>query len=302
MKNTMHSWGAAVGLVMFASAISQIAAAQGAGEVVVGSVDGTPLLAAPISTETARAIFAFRNQRRPDGASDDQVIAQYQQEFACSRLKTAITQAAIDKEIRRYGIGVSDAEAEEAWREQLSHVDVDAMARNTREDAAVVLSALSAVYDSGQDPDSVFRDYLATHGVDRRAWDVYLEQGRDKEWRTQFALRTSVTSTSIASALETMKPVVAQQKLDAAIDQELSTQDSYFRTYLNESRVSEVKRPDGTVGLLMAAEPLQYLRDKRDQWWKARYAQLRVVLNDPAAAQACRLDSLGLLIQGSAGH
>jgi hypothetical protein len=296
----MHYIGlATLGLMI---ATSGAVFAQRTDKVVAGTVDGAPLEVRPVSSETARAVFAFQNHRSPAGPSDEKEVGRRQQELTCSRLQVAVGQVVLDEQIRRYGILVSEFEAREAWREELSHIDVDSWVGKIQAESAVIGAALTAVYEGDQDPEMVFQTSVAPHGIEKTAWQVYLEQGRSKEWRTNFAYRVRLTSAAMLGATNSAKPGLARRKLDAIIDRELSVPDYTFLLYLNELHASEVHNPDGTATLRMNADHLSYLRNNRDQWWKGKYAQLRVVLSDPTMAAACGLDTTGVRTAGSTGQ
>jgi hypothetical protein len=163
--------------------------------------------------------------------------------------------------------------------------------------------------DQGQDPDKVYQAQIAPLGQPKNVWEANLVQWRDPESRAKLA-KTAATFTKLTAAdmnkgmAKATQELLEKQKLDDAVDTQLAAEDPQFRTYLDEWRKGfvrptpfEWKGPSN-----MEASHLNYLKAKRDEFWRARYAEQQVTLNDPTLADQCNLGTtLGAKVAGSKG-
>ena len=86
-----------------------------------------------------------------------------------------------------------------------------------------------------------------------------------------------------------MERMLLSQKLDEAVIAKLTAEDPQFRADLKQNPLYPGE-PLNTPGL-------QYMSDKINEFWKSRYAQQQVTLDDPKLADQCRLAAFGVKLQ-----
>lgn len=90
------------------------------------------------------------------------------------------------------------------------------------------------------------------------------------------------------SSLDTWRPTAEMMKLNEAVDQQIGTGDSTFRSYLEEYKKSE-RREGNHVRSNMIFEHRNYLDQKRDEFWRSQDSRVDVYLSDPSLAKTCGL-------------
>jgi hypothetical protein len=155
--------------------------------------------------------------------------------------------------------------------------------------------ALLLVYDHGEDPDKVFGSSLAARGVSKAAWQSYSVQGKSKTFR-QYLLQSAAIGPPMPSstALRTeLRPVVERRILDEVIDRKISSEDPRFKAFLDEMHSSQALHQGGR-SFTMNAKHYRYVKAKREEWWKARYSDVDVVVSDKEEGNSCKIGRLGV--------
>lgn len=264
-----------------------------AGVPISGTINGQPLAVAPPQRAQAAAKFRLKHLRAPDGAADEQEVAALMQQSQCERIQGAIQRAAVADQKQRFGISVTASEAEALQKEYWRLHDPQAEAAKTKGDYTALVEALTQVYEKGADPQQAYNQYLAPRGYAQSAWQMNLEAGRTAEGRAALGRLAGIT----AGALQQADPkayggILEKQRLDAAVDNDLASQDPTFRKYLDVLRQAErVIPPFQTGSAPVPMEALKYASTKRNAWWQARYAEVKVVLTDPQLAARCAITS-----------
>jgi hypothetical protein len=101
---------------------------------------------------------------------------------------------------------------------------------------------------------------------------------------------------------ETVKPGIAKdmermllsRKLDEAVIADLAAKDPQFHKYLEEHQ-KQGGIPLGQ-GVPITTPGLQYISDKINEFWRSRYAQQQVTLDDPKLASQCQLAAFGVKV------
>lgn len=261
-----------------------------------GSIDGQPIrdsVFAKPSRQDSELVFELQHGRPASTAADQQAITEYQQTIVCQKLGSAIREAARKAQKAQLGAAVTPEDIEAARRE-VTPMDPVATAARMREEATAVLAALSAVYDRQQDPDQVYEKDVRSHGISKTAWTMYLRRGRTPEGRANLVKQANASPEAISQAASTFdfRPRAEEQKLDRLVDEKIAADDPVFRTYLAEWHAA-FDNPDPKKHW-MRQERVEYIQQKRAQWWKAQVAKLNVQLSDPSLGDACALGKLGV--------
>lgn len=252
----------------------------------VGAVNTTPLRISLASRPVAVTQFRAKHLRGPEGPADEAEIKSIMQDNECRQIHGAVDQAAVQAQVTRLRITVSDAEAQtrnaEYWRMNSAQAELDQFSAN----ANAMAKALSDVYERGQDPDRVYQEQLAPRGYPRSAWQGNLEAGRTAEGRARFAVPPGASADAVVKGtLHLIKQRIERERLDAAVDDQIAPQDPQFRADLDEER-QHAKHPSSSSKEIsgVRAAHLEYLRAGRAAYWQARHAEVKVALFDPALA------------------
>jgi hypothetical protein len=105
------------------------------------------------------------------------------------------------------------------------------------------------------------------------------------------AAQGRVTAANFSWTALDVRVGVENQKLNAAIDQEIAQKEPDFRAYLDELQASTREKRG------MPLPHLDYVRSRRAEWWAALYGSMPVTLNTPAAWDKCSLADLGVLLR-----
>jgi hypothetical protein len=247
-----------------------------------------------IQRDSAVTNFIYKHRRLPDTSTDEQEIASELQRIQCGRLRDSVTSAAREIQKRQFGITVTKKELDEV-RRTMHLSDPAAAAAKLHAQSADILSALSAVYDTGEDPNQVFVRMIKPLGIDEGLWAVYyLWQGRQPQGRAIIAQGLAMTPEAYAkgSASVDLRPLAERQKLEQAVDRHLASADPTFQAYLAE-RDRARQNPDPRKHW-MKLEHSQYLDQKRAEWWRSQTSKLQVVLSDPSLLTTCGLRKMGV--------
>jgi len=99
---------------------------------------------------------------------------------------------------------------------------------------------------------------------------------------------------------KSMEHMLLNEKLDNAVIAKLAAEDPQFRAALDEHQGN-----GGiplTAGVPITTPGLRYMSNKINEFWKSRYVQQKVTLDDPKLADQCQLGStLGVRVAGSNG-
>jgi len=277
------------------SAFAQNPGAQsGAPAAHSGTIDGVAIRANAIngSPDEAVAKFIADHLRQPTVA-DQQELAANQQQTVCRHLKSAISQAAVNRAKAELHISATDQEiADQRQQLNLHAPDPQQSWAWEHERTQALVAGLTAVYDQAQDPQQVYQQMIGPHGITQKEWlpDVYVY--RTKEARDKLAQKLNLTPDYYARGLASfdVRYYVEGQKLEAAIDQQIAATDPTFETYLNEY-AAKVQHPDPTnptsTSVVLPHGHLQYLAQARAAWWKAESAKVQVTLSDPTISSRC---------------
>jgi hypothetical protein len=254
---------------------------------IVGAVNGQPLR---ISDDRTGAITTFRlaHHREPSTAADQQEIDAAVAQAQCSGVRATIVEAARAAQMTRLGVKATSEEIAVLKAAYLKEHDLEAEAKKYRDDAIALVAALAEVYEHGVDQGAAYRKYLAPRGYAASAWEGNLVAGKSAEWRSNYLRGGNVTAKMMADALDpAMAKTVERDKLNAAVDEEIASGDPTFRAYIRDEIRNTVKQGfERTTGRETVDEG-NYVRLKRAQWWRAREAEVNLVMNDQGLSRRC---------------
>ena len=258
---------------------------------VIGRINGAAILKKNVveSRSSLTTLFRIKHQRDPNTPEDEQEIASEGLQLTCLRLTGELDRVARNDQIRKRGIFVTDEELVQRGRDNVKGQDVEAYARRTRETTKALLAALAEVYDKGGDPQQAYVKYLAPAGISEADWRVDLEGMRTPKARAKLATGTLVTADLLRAPARNLRSMMENEKLYADVDRELASGDSRFARFLTEAQSKGH----------MLVDHFDYLQAKRLEWWRARYAELDMVLYDPELANQCKLGEMGVHLNGS---
>ena len=272
-------------------------AGQSAPSSVVGTINGKPISdsAFNVPRKLATDLFILNHQREPNGTIDDQEINSKIKAMECDRLKGAIMSAAHDAVKQQSGVVASQQDLQAA-REAYPILK----SSNPHDRAAVLLSALSAVYDQHQDPGLVYEQKLRGQ-IPLNLWQMYVHDARTPDGRQDlekmFSKHLTITPDVIAksdSSLETWRRTAESMKLDETVDQLIAARDPVFRSYLEEYK-KKVRREGNRVRAVnFSLDHQRYLDQKRSEFWKSEVSKLDVYLSDLSLGTSCNLASIGV--------
>jgi hypothetical protein len=256
----------------------------------LGTVNGKPIPARVFNVTRIQAINALRRDGKlaPDETPDESTIAAKIQDERCGRLRGAVASEAKAQAIIDFKIVPNRQDLDEALR----HLHVGDPAKETaalRERTAVIVSALSAVYDKGMAPDDVYRQMLANHGISEESWKSSVRAGSTAGGRAAIARPLTVTPQIYSEAIPGIQRSLAvSMKLNATINETIADADPVFRAYLARWK-STARTISGDTGHNMGVGDMEYMQRKRAAWWDVRVSKLQVVLSDPSLATTCQL-------------
>src|SRR5579883_586299 len=250
----------------------------------VGTADGIPLKEPAPPRAGAIGAFWAKQGRKPT----ENEIQSLQAQQACEDLKGQIEAAAIRRQMARFGIAASKEEVDVLSEAYWSEHKPQEEAQKYNNGRHALSQALARVYEKGEDPEAVYRSWAVPAGISRSAWESELELGRSTEYRTKLAGANFTAEGFIKGVADSNTKLVERRKLDEAVDRELAAQDPMFARYLDTvERNTQVISPFESRSASLPPEAVNYVRAKRAEWWKARYAETKVVLNNPALASRC---------------
>ncbi len=251
-------------------------------------VNGIPLPVNEPSETLLRQLFVTQHHREPLRDEDKRQLAEQAEQFFCNSLRTKLDEAAKAEAKKKLGIFATSSDIESARAEVLRGVDAVAAARQVRERASAVSAALSEVYEKGRDPDEVYRSMLKGKKlIDEATWALHLFKGKDPTYRTQLQREMNMTPELItASAMRMdLKSIVEHRKLEAAVDKEIADQDKTFRAYVGQASNREFHG---------ASSAIEYVQQKRGEYWRRRVSELHVALGDSSLYGRCGLAAMGV--------
>jgi hypothetical protein len=194
----------------------------------------------------------------------------------CGGVRSAITQAAFDQAIVDLGIVVTDEDVAKV-RQSIKPLDANAESARIIAHTQLMISALTAVFDRGQDQHQVWLDTLKPKGITEAEWYSYRDQWQNPNQRATILRRLNETPDRIASQIASvdLKRTAIGRKLNEEVDRRISSDDPGLMS----------RSP---------AECTKYMESKRIQWWQARYSKIDVVLNDHQLSATCGLPTSNL--------
>jgi hypothetical protein len=256
----------------------------------LGTVNGKPIPAKIFTVTRIQAINALRRDGKlaPDGTADESVIAAEMQDYKCERLRSAIASEARAQAVIDFKIRPTEQDLAEAVRTLRTGDPVKEVAA-LHDRTAVIVNALSAVYDKGMAPDDVYRTMVASHGIPEEAWKAELETGRTAAGRAMIARPLTVTPQMYAQGIPAaVHSLAVSMKLNDALNEMIAGTDPVFRSYLARWKTT-ARTVNGQTGHNMGWGEVEYMQKKRAAWWDERVSKLKIVLNDPSLAIICKL-------------
>jgi hypothetical protein len=191
-----------------------------------------------------------------------------------ARLIARIKSVVRDAEIRHRSIVVSDAELTAAvakraeWKRQMS-----ATAEAFR------------LVEQGSSKDDVYHAILEKAGVTRDAWDKALVDLKDERAKA-FLKRIDSAGTRVSEEeIALQRKVLADEKLNAAIDVDIAKSDAAFGEFL------EI-HGENPADPRLARFPKNYDLAIRQKWWTARFASANIRILHPQFKDV--LDRMGI--------
>jgi hypothetical protein len=265
-------------------------------EHVFGTVLGRTITFRSASRPAAEARLSSLRGGQPVAASDEAEVSRAQAQLECGTITAQIRDAVLARLKQSQGISVTDADVTEEAKAELAHMDFQAAAAKQQALNTTMSEALSRVYDRGEDPDAVFASLVSAKGYSKATWQSYLAQGKAAPFR-QYLSQASApfpkpSDTTLRSGA---RSTLERRKLDEAIDRDLAAHDPDFKAYLSEMQASQAAHPDHQ-SFTIKADHYRYIKAKRDNWWKAQYSQVDILVTDKEEAGRCDVSVLGLRV------
>ena len=266
-----------------------LAESSARGPEVAAVVEGVAVRMSDIAVSEEEAGFRFRmaKGREPRTSEDERHVEALRADLALRHLAARIRSIVFEKQRHRLGIVVTDAEVSEKWRSLTRGLDLSKAIEQQRASLGPLLSALTAVYEKGEDKNVAYEKHLAGR-MTPTEWEVQLRYYRTANRRKILVDAVKQTPDDLRKPDPGVRPMLIQEKMNDAIDSEIAREDAEFREY---KRLIAAKSP---------AEMLQrfgrnYLGAKRDAWWRDRYREADIAIVDGRFKAV-----LGLLLGDSA--
>lgn len=262
----------------------------------VGTLNGQPLI---VAKRNSAAAFASQHDRPPSNSpADQQEVAAIATKQLCDTIKSEIQVAARRAALKEFHISVSHDELSR----RMARMQYDATEEERLRKQWITNNlAATEVFDEHQDPEKVFETLILPmwRGMPReqahRAWEHNLAVWSPPEARMKLAKMAAALSANKPNREEveqatakSFEHMLLNEKLDQSVVGTLATKDPQFRADLKENPLRPGE-PLNTPGLL-------YMGRKIEEFWKSRYGQQRVTLNDPKLAGECHLADFGVKI------
>ncbi len=269
---------------------------------IIGTIDGEPLRDRSVDRTVAIAAFRSRHLRAPEGPADQAEVDAFLLRDRCLNVTSAISGAARAAQVRRFRISWTPAEAEALRAEFLRSHNPAAEVKKQQDDTAVLVVALTEVYEHGMDPAQAYEKYMARRAYPQQSWQAMLEVERTPEARAKLTKQANIPLNTVQGpSLSSFGGMLERQRLDDAVDRTIAATDATFRAYLDEeSRAIISKSPLETRSSGIRSPHMNYLQAKRIEWWQAREAEVKFVINDPALAKQCGIGVDGKQLPGTA--
>lgn len=261
----------------------------------VGTLNGQPLL---VPKRNSAAAFALQHDRPPGNSlADQQEVAAISTKQICGSIKSEIQVAARNAAAKELHISVSQDEVTEKMAKAQHEPDWGIEAQ--RKQSLANSLAATEVFDEHQDPEKVFETVIlpAWKGIPReqahRAWESNLVTWSTPEARMKLAKMAASANKWNTEQVEkgsakSFEHMLLNEKLDQAVIARLAAEDSQFRADLKDNPLRPGE-PLNTPGLL-------YMGRQIEEFWKSRYGQQQVTLNDPKLADQCQLTNFGVKV------
>ena len=263
----------------------------------VGTLNGQPLF---VPKRNSAAAFATQHDRPPSNSpADQQEVAAIASKQLCESIKSEIQMAARNAALKEFHISVSQDEVANKMA-KVQH-DPDWGIETQRKQWIANNLAATEVFDEHQDPEKVFETLILPMWKEipreqaHRVWEHNLVIWSTPEARKKLAKMAAVASANKWNAEQLEKEsaksfehMLLNEKLDQAVIAEIAGQDAQFRADLKENPLWPGE-PLNTAGL-------RYMGRKIEEFWKFRYGQQQVTLNDPKLADECQLADFGVKV------
>jgi hypothetical protein len=287
---------AVVGISLVLERRTGLAKAEMTSGLKVGTLNGQPLF---VRKRNSAAAFALQHDRPPGNSlADQQEVAAIATKQLCDGIKSEIQLAARNAAVKELHVSVSQDEAKEKMAKL--HHDPDWGIEAARKQWVTNSLAATEVFDEHQDPEKVFDTVIlpAWKGIPReqahRAWESNLVTWSTPEARMKLARMAASANKWNAEQIEkgsakSFEHMLLNEKLDQAVIARLAAEDPQFRADLKDNPLRPGGEPLNTPDLL-------YMSRKIEEFWKSRYGQQQVTLNDPKLADACQLADFGVKV------
>lgn len=206
-----------------------------------GAIDGTAIDDRDLNVQRETPIVTYLRQHAKQPSSEAEAQS-FQDELQCGRLRGAVQEAAKKRAKAELGILATDVEIAEERKNVVARApDIEGQKKHYRERLQALIEGLSAVYDKGQDPQQTYQQLVAPHGVTPGDWAGNLYLGKNQQERQKLVQQLAAATPEAfdkAAATYDPRPLIENQKLDAAVDVLLAASDPKFKADLNELNAS----------------------------------------------------------------
>lgn len=263
----------------------------------VGTLNGQPLF---VPKWNAAAAFALQHDRPPSNSpADQQEVAAIAIKQLCGGIKSEIQVAARNALLKELHVSVSQDELANKMA-KMQH-DPDWGIEKQRKQWIANNLAATEVFDEHQDPEKVFETLILPmwNGIPRaqahRAWEHNLVLWSTPEARMKLARMAAAASANKGNteqleegSAKSFEHMLLEEKLDQAVIAKLAAEDQQFGADLKENPL--------WPGELLNTPGLRYMARKIEEFWRSRYGQQQVMLNDPKLADECQLADFGVKV------
>lgn len=242
--------------------------------IIVAIVEEVKIKYKDVQVTPQEALFRYKlsKGRGPSTEPEMMEMEQLRRHEEVERLAEKIRGIIFRKQKARFGIEVTEAELAERWSILTKGVDLSAAAEQRRQMIEPLLMALKAVYEKGEDKDTVYKNLLANR-MTLQEWEIQLRYYRTRKRRKILEDALKQRTADLRKPDEGIRALLVREKMNEAIDREIAKTDPQFAEY------KTLLEKDPKNEKLHQFDP-NYLDFKRWTWWQEQYRKAKIEIKN----------------------
>ncbi len=251
----------------------------------VASIDGHAITYGiiKVKTKAVRLRFIQEHGHDPETKQDFAEMEENRTSSEIKRLRSAMIGRVRDQLINELGIVVTEEETQSRFTEMAGDpAERQVKMERGRETERLLVYALDAVFENGEDSETVF-DTMLEGRIPKSQWTNHLKYDSSKERRT--ILRKAYVERVFGDIdyLKFVRSILMREKLDAAVDTLICQVDNEYAEYIG---LIKTNPRDPRV----REKPRLYTTIKRAEWWSKKYDSCTVNVFVPRLDEARNLN------------